>query len=617
MKNFNDFQLSEPLSRAIAELGFEAPSQIQAEAIPLLLAGHTDFLGLAATGTGKTAAFGIPLLERLEDTRGVQALVLCPTRELAIQVAGQLDLLGKYNGVKTVPIYGGTGYAEQLAGLRSGANVVVGTPGRVVDHITKGYLRLDKLKTLVLDEADEMISMGFQEDLETVLKAAPKDQSNIWLFSATMGPEVRHVADAYLKNPQKVQVNKTDMLPATVEQFYFKVHEYDKPDVLCKLIDAADDFYGIIFCQTKALVADVTEGLKGRGYRADALHGDIDQTGRDRVMNAFRERKISILVATDVACRGLDVKDITHVVNYSIPRELDNYVHRIGRTGRNGKPGMAFSLVTFSHRDLIGRIERMTRSRMQEGRVPTAKEIALKRVGKVRAALENRGPQGRVQALLDDSWKPLLESLSKEEISARFLALLCPDLGGNASNASVSANEKEKTEEPRAAAPMPAPVSLPQPSYKERAERPRSGFRKDFKPDFKKGFKQEFKKDFRSDSKPRFERKSFGDQPSFAGKPGSERKFSDKPFAKKRHEPKAFDARFESAPARSDKKPFKKFGAKLPSDSRTPPWERKGARQETRSAGPVRAEEKGPRWKSPGTAKLGGKPRWKINPASQ
>ncbi len=429
MKNFKDLNISESLMSAITELGYEAPTPIQAETLPLLLGNDTDFLGLAATGTGKTAAFGIPLLERIDaKTQGVQALVLCPTRELAIQVAGQIDLLGKFLGIKALPVYGGTGYGDQIYGLKNGATIVVGTPGRVVDHIEKGILKLNKLKTLVLDEADEMISMGFKEDLEKVLDAAPKGQANIWLFSATMGREVRGVADAYLKDPQKVQINRTEMLPATVEQIFYKVHEYDKPEVLCKVIDVNDDFYGIVFCQTKALVADLTGFLLSKGYRVDCLHGDLDQTSRDRVMKAFRDHKIAVLIATDVACRGLDVKDITHVVNYSIPRELDNYVHRIGRTGRSGKKGVALSFVTASHRELIGRIERMTSSRMVEGSVPTQKEITLRKIAKVQENFDTQGPQARTVNLMPQEWKDSLESMSKEEIAGRFLTLLLPDL---------------------------------------------------------------------------------------------------------------------------------------------------------------------------------------------
>jgi len=430
MNTFQELSLNPPLMRAIEDLGYDTPTPIQAQTLPILLAGDTDFLGLAATGTGKTAAFSIPLLQRIDPKKsGVQALILCPTRELAIQVAGQIDLLGKHMGVRSLPIYGGTGYGDQIYGLKNGATIVVGTPGRVIDHIEKGTLKLNALKTLILDEADEMISMGFQEDLEKVLEAAPRDKSNIWLFSATMGNEVRHVADAYLRNPGKVQVNRTEMLPDTVEQIFYKTHEYDKPQLLCKIMDLAEDFYGIVFCQTKALVADLNQFLLSKGYRVDCLHGDLDQTARDRVMKNFREKNISILIATDVACRGLDVKDITHVVNYSIPRELDNYVHRIGRTGRSGKKGLALSFVTYSHRELIGRIERMTKSQMTEGKVPTQKEIFLKKIANVRKAFEADGPQGRTLAMMPADWKTALEEMSKEDIAARFLTLLLPDLG--------------------------------------------------------------------------------------------------------------------------------------------------------------------------------------------
>jgi ATP-dependent RNA helicase DeaD len=450
MMKFSDLAISPEILSALTELGFAAPTPIQTETLPLLLEGDTDFLGLAATGTGKTAAFGIPLLERIDrDLSGVQALILCPTRELAIQVAGQIDLIGKHLGVKSLPIYGGTGYGDQIYGLKSGATIVVGTPGRVVDHLNKGTLNLKNLKTLVLDEADEMISMGFKEDLEAVLDSAPKGQTNIWLFSATMGAEVKDVADSYLKNPKKVQINKTEMLSATVEQIYYKTHEYDKPDLVCRLIDIADDFYGIIFCQTKALVAELQQYLANKGYRADCLHGDLDQTARDRVMKAFREHQISILIATDVACRGLDVKDITHVINYSIPRELDNYVHRIGRTARSGKQGIAISLVTYSHRELIGRIERMTKSRFSEGTIPSMRDIALKRLNKVRNSFETNGPQGRALSLLTDEWKATLKEMNTEDVASRFLALMLPDLFADKKGEEKGAEKAEKMQDSR------------------------------------------------------------------------------------------------------------------------------------------------------------------------
>ncbi len=429
MQNFEELNLSDELKRAIAELGFTKPSDIQAQALPLLLGKSTDFLGLAATGTGKTAAFSIPLLEKIDtQKRVVQGLILCPTRELALQVAGQINLLGKYKGIKAVPVYGGSSYADQIYGLKNGANIVVGTPGRVVDHIERGTLNLENLSTLILDEADEMISMGFKDELEKVLESAPRETANIWCFSATMSTEVRRVADAYLRKPEQVRINKTEMLSATVEQIYYMTKEGNKAEVLCKLIDAADNFFGLIFCQTKALVMDLTQYLVDHGYKVDCLHGDKDQRARERTMQAFRDHRVQILVCTDVASRGLDVKDVTHVINYSLPRELDNYVHRIGRTARSGKTGIAMSLVTPSHRRLIFDIERMTKSRMTEGRIPTRRDIGVKKVSTLLPKFQSQVQGPLAVELLDEKWREALKELPPEEIAGKFLALLMPDL---------------------------------------------------------------------------------------------------------------------------------------------------------------------------------------------
>jgi ATP-dependent RNA helicase DeaD len=429
MQSFDELNLSEPLTKAISALGYTTPSPIQAQALPILLGEPTDFMGLAATGTGKTATFSIPLLEKIDPKlKKVQGLILCPTRELALQVAGQIDLLGKFKGIKALPIYGGASYGDQIYGLKSGATIVVGTPGRVIDHMEKGTLSLENVSTLILDEADEMISMGFKEDLEKVLDASPRDESQIWLFSATMSKEVRKVADTYLRKPKQIQVNRTEMLSTTVEQIYYYTHESDKPEVLCKLIEAADDFYGIIFCQTKALVTDLTQYLLERGYKVDCLHGDKDQNSRERTMNAFRTKKVNMLVCTDVASRGLDVKDITHVINYSIPRELDLYVHRIGRTARSGKSGIAMSLVTNAHRVLIGRIESMTKSRMKEGRIPSNKEIGTKRMLKVLGQFKEQKNHQKAIDLLGEEWMSSLSEMKPEEIAGRFLVMASPDL---------------------------------------------------------------------------------------------------------------------------------------------------------------------------------------------
>lgn len=590
MKKFDELNLSAPLMKAIQELGYETPSPIQAEALPLLLGQDTDFLGLAATGTGKTAAFAIPLLERIEEkSRGVQALVLCPTRELAIQVAGQIDLLGKYKNIRALPIYGGAGYGDQIRGLKNGATIVVGTPGRVVDHMEKGTLDLSGLKTLILDEADEMISMGFKDDLEFVLSRVPKGQANIWLFSATMGREVRHVADEYLKNPQRVQINRTEMLPATVEQVYYMIHEYDKPDLLTKVIDGADDFYGIVFCQTKSLVVDVTAFLTSRGYKADCLHGDLNQEGRDRVMRAYREKRISILVATDVACRGLDVKDVTHVVNYSIPRELDNYVHRIGRTGRSGKSGKAISFVTRSHMGLVGRIEQMTKSRMTEGRPPSLKDIALKKTERAQRLFEENGPQGRMTELLGEPWIKTIETLSKEEIVGRFITMLYPELSGTAEKAKAASSMAD-SRAPSADKPERAPKRFsdgPKPyAEKKFRDKPRYEDRgaSDSRPTFPKAKATEEATPVVKASEDSSIAKFFDDESEPAPRPAKRFKDdSERPAKRFRDEDgerpaKKFDKKFGAAGPKFADRPERRFerGPKKDfNEKRTPPWERK------------------------------------------
>ena len=429
LPTFAELNINEKILRAIQDMGYETPSPIQAQALPLLLGTSTDFLGLAATGTGKTAAFSIPLLEQLDpSSRSVQALVLCPTRELAMQVTDQVNLLGKYLGITALPIYGGASYNDQHRGLYRGANVVVGTPGRICDHIRQGTLKLDQLKVLVLDEADEMISMGFKDDLMAVLDSVPEGQSNTWLFSATMSPEVRRVADTYLKNPAQVQVNRTEMVPSSIQQVYFITHESNKPDVLCKLIDSAEDFYGLIFCQTKALVADLSSHLMDRGYRVDSLHGDKTQSARETTMKAFRDRKVKVLICTDVAARGLDVKDVTHVINYSIPRELDSYVHRIGRTARCGKSGVAMSLIAPRQRGMIAQIERLTKSTLEAGVVPTRRELGKKKVHSFLPKFQEQEHFSRAIESMSDEWKAVLATMTPEEIAGRFLALNFTDI---------------------------------------------------------------------------------------------------------------------------------------------------------------------------------------------
>ena len=428
MKNFSEFPINPFIQQSLTELGFSDPTPIQAQALPILLDEPTDFLGLAATGTGKTAAYSIPMLQKLDPKlRAVQCLVLCPTRELALQVCGQIELLGKHQHTRAVPIYGGSSFEEQVRGLRRGAPVAVGTPGRILDHLNRKTLDLRHVTTLILDEADEMISMGFKEELEEILKSVSTDCRK-WLFSATMDKQVSRVANAYLSNPKQVQANRTEMLSATVQQIYFRVHESDKPEILCKLIESVDDFYGLIFCQTKSLVIDLTAYMIQNGYKVDSLHGDMDQSARERSMQAFRDRRTKVLVCTDVASRGLDVKDITHVINYSLPRELDNYVHRIGRTARSGKTGVAMNLVTPSHRHLVYEIEKLTKSKMIEGKIPSRKDVAVKKVAQLLTPFSESKNHTLAQDVLSDEWRSKLASMSSDEIAGRFIAMMMKDL---------------------------------------------------------------------------------------------------------------------------------------------------------------------------------------------
>lgn len=430
MSSFNDFELNPKLAATVAALGYETPSPIQIGAIPILKKFEKDFIGLAPTGTGKTAAFGLPLINRLSEVRGkgTQALILCPTRELALQVSGQIDKFGKGLNLNALPVYGGAGYRDQIRGLKAGTPIVVGTPGRVLDHLRSGTLDLSNLQCLILDEADEMISMGFQEDIETVLAQIPKDQAKIWLFSATMNAQIRKIANSYLTKPDMVELLNREKVPTQLEQIFFVTRESNKPDVLVKLMEEAGEFYGLIFCQTKALVVELTQHLVDKGYKADSLHGDKTQDARERTLRSFREKKLSVLVCTDVASRGIDVNDITHVINYSLPRELENYIHRIGRTARSGKKGIAFSLVTPSHRALVGRIEKVTGTKMKEGVIPSNKILREKQLGNLLTTFQAKETNAEALKLVSGKWAEAVTEMSKEEIVTKLLMMVAPDL---------------------------------------------------------------------------------------------------------------------------------------------------------------------------------------------
>ncbi len=410
-KLFSELGLSAEILKAIDKLGFEQASPIQAGAIPVLLSGK-DVVGQSQTGSGKTAAFAIPAIEKVNpDQRQVQVLILCPTRELAVQVSEEVHKLALFKrGITALPIYGGQSYERQFWGLKQGAQIVIGTPGRVMDHMRRGTLRLDTIKMVILDEADVMLNMGFREDIETILKDAPKERQTVF-FSATMPRPIRELIEKYSREPENVQVEQKAMTVPTVEQSYYEVDRRYKIELLARLIDIHDLKLGIIFCNTKRMVDDLVDALEAQGYMADRLHGDMTQAMRDRVMNKFRKSGLEFLVATDIAARGIDVDDIQVVFNYDLPYDVEDYVHRIGRTGRAGRAGRAISFVSGRELFQIRNIERYTNMRIQRAKIPTADEVHEAReslfLGKLRATLtsgEYKKQDHLVERLLEEGF---------------------------------------------------------------------------------------------------------------------------------------------------------------------------------------------------------------------
>src|SRR5580700_7192581 len=374
-KLFSELGLSAEMLKAIDKLGFEQAAPIQAAAIPVLMQGK-DVVGQSQTGSGKTAAFAIPAIEKTDTLkRTVQTLILCPTRELAVQVSEEIHKLAFFKrGLHALPIYGGQSYDRQLMGLRQGAHIVIGTPGRVMDHMRRGTLRFDSLRMVILDEVDVMLNMGFRDDIETILQATPKERQTV-VFSATIPQPIQRLIEKYTRDPQQVRMEQTAMTVPTVEQLYYEVDRRFKIDLLTRLIDIHDLKLGIIFCNTKRMVDDLVDHLNAQGYSADRLHGDMTQMMRDRVMQKFRKSGLEFLVATDVAARGIDVDDVQVVFNYDLPYDGEDYVHRIGRTGRQGRSGRAISFASGREVFQIRNIERYTNMRIQRGKPPTADEV--------------------------------------------------------------------------------------------------------------------------------------------------------------------------------------------------------------------------------------------------
>lgn len=377
---FKDLNLSNEVQRALDDMGFEEATPIQTMAIPLIL-NHRDIIGQALTGTGKTCAFGIPAVDMADTSNGaVQVLILCPTRELAIQVSEEIKEVAKYKkGIKVLPIYGGQSIDRQILALKNKPQIIVGTPGRVMDHMRRHTLKLNSLKILVLDEADEMLNMGFREDIDIILQDLPVERQTL-LFSATLSSEIKEIAKLYLSDPKQVLAVHKEMTIPSVEQFYLEVRESSKLELLCRMIDAKNIHLGLVFCNTKKKVDEVTSALQTRGYSAEALHGDMKQSERDRVMTKFRKGTIDILVATDVAARGIDVDDIEAVFNYDIPSDEEYYVHRIGRTARAGKKGVSYSFIFGRDIYKLKDIQRFTKSVILPMQPPSISDIEEARV---------------------------------------------------------------------------------------------------------------------------------------------------------------------------------------------------------------------------------------------
>jgi ATP-dependent RNA helicase DeaD len=373
LKTFADFGLEPKVLQAITELGFEEATPIQSKSIPIAMTG-SDLIGQAQTGTGKTAAFGLPLIHKIPASEDrIVALIMTPTRELAIQVSEEIGKLSRFKGLRTLPIYGGQEIGRQIRALKKRPQIIIGTPGRLLDHINRKTIKLDDVQTVVLDEADEMLDMGFMEDITAILSLVPEERQTM-LFSATMPPNIQKLAQQFLKNPVHVSVIPKQVSAPLIEQSYIEVQERQKFEALCRLLDIESPELAIIFGRTKRRVDELSEALQKRGYSADGLHGDLSQNQRDNVMRKFRDGSIDVLVATDVAARGLDVSGVSHVINFDLPQDPESYVHRIGRTGRAGKEGSAWSFVTPREIDHLRFIEKVTRHRIARKPLPTMAE---------------------------------------------------------------------------------------------------------------------------------------------------------------------------------------------------------------------------------------------------
>lgn len=422
MTTFSDIGLSASTTEAIQQLGFEKPMPIQEQAIPILLGNHTDIVALAQTGTGKTAAFGLPLIERIEHSiNSPQALILAPTRELCIQITRDIKNFSRTRQqINTLAVYGGSSISSQIKALKRGVQIIAATPGRLLDLLNRGKIDTSAISTVVLDEADELLNMGFQQDLNTIFNTLPKHY-NTWLFSATMPNSVANIAKRYMNNPQKITVGPKNAGVDTVTHQYVTVKQSERYSALTRLIDVHPDMYAIIFCRTRRSTSKIAEKLNRDGYTADAIHGDLSQSQRDRVMGKFRNKNIRLLVATDVASRGIDVDDITHIINYELPDDIESYTHRSGRTGRAGKSGISIGIAKHQEKGKIRQIEKTIKQKFEMINIPSEQDVKKKKLQK----WTDNVKQANASTIQDimPAIKQSFEGMDRDELIEKFAAL--------------------------------------------------------------------------------------------------------------------------------------------------------------------------------------------------
>ncbi len=422
---FSELKLDKRLLKAVENIGFEEATPIQSETIPLALEGK-DVIGQAQTGTGKTAAFGLPMLDKIDTEKSaIQGLVIAPTRELAIQTQEEIYRLGKEKRIKVQAVYGGADIGRQIKSLKNNPHIVVGTPGRMLDHINRRTLKLDKVETLVLDEADEMLNMGFLEDIEAIISKVPETRQTL-LFSATMPDSIKRIGVKFMKEPEHVKIKAKEMTANLIDQYFVQCKEFEKFDVMTRLFDVQNPELTIVFGRTKRRVDELARGLEMRGYKAEGIHGDLPQHKRMSILKAFKNDEIDILVATDVAARGLDISGVSHVYNYDIPQDPESYVHRIGRTGRAGKEGMSVTFVTPNEMSYLHVIENLTKKKMTTLRPPSKKEAIEGQIGSATAAIKDLMAENGIESYKEAAGE-LLENYSAEDLAALLIKQIAKD----------------------------------------------------------------------------------------------------------------------------------------------------------------------------------------------